>query len=131
MTPRHTPKKPAKKAARRRIKTAAKTPDVVTDSAPALVEQPHGGALLSGGVPGNKGGTGRPPDEFKARMRELVTRAEVEQELETVLGTRDHPQWLGALKYATEHGYGKPKESLEVSGKIGLETLLVESMGGE
>lgn len=37
---------------------------------PALVQQPHGGALLSGGVPGHKGGGGRPPDVIRKRCRE-------------------------------------------------------------
>lgn len=36
-----------------------------------LIPQPHGGALLPGGKPGNKGGTGRPPNELRQRMREL------------------------------------------------------------
>jgi hypothetical protein len=33
---------------------------------PKLIEQPHGGALLSGGVPGHKGGGGRPPSLVRA-----------------------------------------------------------------
>jgi len=43
-------------------KTAAQT------AAPALIPQPHGGALLSGGVPGNKGG-GRIADEVRGLAR--------------------------------------------------------------
>lgn len=50
----------AKKAGR---KTAGKT------TAPSKRPQPHGGALLTGGVPGNKGGTGRPPSELRAQLR--------------------------------------------------------------
>jgi hypothetical protein len=38
-------------------------------SQPALIPQPHGGALLSGGKPGNAGGPGRPKDELRAKMR--------------------------------------------------------------
>jgi hypothetical protein len=37
---------------------------------PKLVPQPHGGALLSGGVPGNRGGTGRPPSAVREIARE-------------------------------------------------------------
>lgn len=38
--------------------------------APAtLVKQPHGGALRTGGKPGNAGGSGRPPSELRARLR--------------------------------------------------------------
>lgn len=35
---------------------------------PSLIPQSHGGALLSGGVPGNAGG-GRPPSEVRAACR--------------------------------------------------------------
>ena len=33
----------------------------------ALIQQPHGGALLSGGVEGNRGGSGRPPSAVRLR----------------------------------------------------------------
>lgn len=45
----------------RKRKTAAKT---------AMVPQPHGGALLAGGVPGNAGGPGVPPSVVRRRARE-------------------------------------------------------------
>jgi len=32
---------------------------------PALVPQPHGGALSTGGMPGNRGGPGRPPSQLR------------------------------------------------------------------
>ena len=35
------------------------------NSGPRLVEQEHGGALLSGGVRGNRGGPGRPPSAIR------------------------------------------------------------------
>lgn len=41
-----------------------------TPTKPKQIPQPHGGALNSGGVPGNKGGTGRPPNEVRALARE-------------------------------------------------------------
>jgi len=36
----------------------------------ALQPQPHGGALLSGGQLGNRGGSGHPPSVIRARCRE-------------------------------------------------------------
>lgn len=39
---------------------------------PTLIPQPHGGALLSGGVPGNKGGPGRTPNVIRQFMRGLL-----------------------------------------------------------
>jgi hypothetical protein len=40
-----------------------------------VVPMPHGGAVRTGGNPGNKGGTGRPPNEIRARMREGLSAA--------------------------------------------------------
>lgn len=34
-----------------------------------LIPQPHGGALLSGGTLGQRGGTGRPPSAIRALLR--------------------------------------------------------------
>jgi len=39
------------------------------DKLPALVPQPHGGALLGGGLPGHAGGGGRPPSVLRERLR--------------------------------------------------------------
>ena len=36
---------------------------------PQLVEQEHGGALKTGGTPGHKGGTGRPPSAIRELCR--------------------------------------------------------------
>ena len=37
---------------------------------PKLIPQPHGGALLTGGTPGQKPGPGRPPSIVKAALRQ-------------------------------------------------------------
>jgi len=42
------------------------------NSGAELVPQPHGGALLRGGVPGNAGGSGRPRNELRAELRDLA-----------------------------------------------------------
>jgi len=39
------------------------------------VQQPHGGALHVGGVPGNAGGTGRPPSEVRKAVLEGAAKA--------------------------------------------------------
>jgi hypothetical protein len=52
---------PGRKARKSAKKTAKR---------PALVPNRDGrGALLSGGVPGNRGGTGRPPNALREEMR--------------------------------------------------------------
>lgn len=41
----------------------------LADKLPALVQQPHGGALLGGGLPGHVGGGGRPSSVLRERLR--------------------------------------------------------------
>jgi len=97
-------------------KTTKKT---TTENLPELVQPKHGrGALRAGGTPGNKGG-GRPPDEFKAAMRKLASSNQVLRHVRSVLNDPSHPQFMAAWKWATERGYGKTPDSLEVSGPGG------------
>lgn len=98
-------------------------------SAPTKRVPSHGkGKLLTGGMPGNKGGTGRPPDAFKALCQELASGAKTIDNVKTILGDPDHPQFLPALRWATEHGYGKAKDSVEVSGGV---TVKLEYVDGD
>ena len=53
----------------RKSKSGNKKPQKTTAKTTALVPQAHGGALLAGGKPGNRGG-GRPPDLIRQRCRE-------------------------------------------------------------
>ena len=88
-------------------------------STPARFVPSHGiGQLNRGGTLGNKGGTGRPPDEFRARMRELATLADKRKHIETVLDDPAHPQWLPALRHVTEHGYGKAIQPVDLAQTI-------------
>lgn len=92
-----------------------------------LVPQPHGGALLAGGVPGHPGAGGRPPDGFKALCRALASGERTVAEVQAILDDRDHPHFMAALKWASEHGYGRPRpgdsERPPMSGVIVLGTL--------
>ena len=92
-----------------------------------------GVALPLGNHPGNTGGkpgrSGRPPDEFKAMCRELVTRNETLAAVRKILRDPDHPAFVGALKWATEHGYGRPLQRLEADGKVNLTIRLVRELG--
>lgn len=83
-----------------------------------LVPQKHGGALKPGGD-GVSGG--RPPDAFKAMCRTLASSADVARNVEKILASPErYPTlYIGALKWASEHGYGKPTEHVEVTGKDG------------
>lgn len=69
---------------------------------------------------GNPDATGRPKEEFRRILQTLASKEETVRALEQLLMAPDHPAFLGALKYATEHGYGKPAQEVEHSGQIGL-----------
>lgn len=84
-----------------------------------LIEQPHGGKLLPGGVEGNKGG-GRPPNEFKAMMQALASAPERFETLSQILSDPEHQHYAFALKHVTEHGYGKAPQTVNanIEGEI-------------
>ena len=76
----------------------------------------HGrGKVRLGSLPGNKGGTGRPPNAFKARMKALADRWAQAAEAKKILDNPEHPYWMHAGRFAAEHGYGKPEQSVQVS----------------
>jgi len=98
-------------SARKAGKTAAKTAVVLKgDPAPARIPQPHGGALLPGGVPGNKGGTGRPRD--KVRLAALKGAARAVPRLEDILTRPDArpSEVIGASRVLLEFGLGRQLE---------------------
>jgi hypothetical protein len=69
---------------------------------------------VSGGNPGNKGGTGRPPDEFKRLMSEIASDDVALRTLRKIIANADHRHHMSAREYATTRGYGKPKETHEI-----------------
>ena len=91
----------------------------------------NGGTLIAGAGNGPAKGApnaGRPPDEWRERLRAMASRDEVLDHVETVLlaGPSD-PFFDRALQYVTDHGYGKPKQEMAHSGTITLEALLAQS----
>lgn len=80
------------------------------------VKQPHGGVLIPGAGRGPAKGApnaGRPPDEFKALCRELATAENTIKAVRAILKDKKHAQFIPALRWASEHGYGKPTQPLE------------------
>lgn len=113
------------------MESAQKSAKVATK--PDLVTPAHGrGKLLTGGMPGNKGG-GRPPDEFRALMRELASdedsvailrqilrgKTVEETEGEDGITTRvieiDGDLYLKARDHAVKNGYGMPAQAVDVT----------------
>lgn len=95
-----------------RKKTAAKT------AAPAKVPQPHGGALLTGGVPGNKGGTGRPPEWLREWCDDLLASKEAKAQVEAILKDNGHPAYATMWRAVADRAAGKPKERVEHTGEV-------------
>ena len=83
-------------------------------------------------VPGAGGGRkngllgGRPPDEFKRRMRELASSDKALAFLEECANGEHGPQFaIKAQEYAAERGYGKEAQDVNVKGKV----LVVRDVG--
>lgn len=84
---------------------------------PALRPQPHGGALFHGGVPGHRGGTGRPPSAIRERCRGgFDRRIKVLEEIadDPSLPTRDR---IRAIDVLGKYGLGAHQEKLQEEDK--------------
>lgn len=63
---------------------------------------------------GPRPGTGgRPRDEWKAALRDLVSSDDAIARLAAILSDPAHPQFLRAMEFAAERGYGKEAQALE------------------
>lgn len=73
---------------------------------------------------------GRPPDAFKEMCRGLASSADVEREVRKIIkrGSKD-PMFVQALRWASEHGYGKPAQAVTHEVGESLEAMIVRSMG--
>ena len=67
------------------------------------IPQPHGGALNSGGTPGHRGGSGRPPHSIKRRFRDLADLHGVKV-LEDVMLDEDRPHPVHPNSLEPSHG---------------------------
>ncbi|MDB4952071.1 MAG: hypothetical protein JWM27_4720 [Gemmatimonadetes bacterium] len=96
---------------------------------------PRGGKLLPGGKPGNRGGTGRPPNEFRGRMAKLASSSKAEAYLKRCLAGEFGPKYfLQAQAFVADRGYGRPTQAVEVSGPDGgpvESTLIVRFVGAD
>ena len=82
-------------------------------------------ALRNGGP--NRGGPGRPPNEFKARMRELASSDEALRYLEECVdGVHTPIVAIAAHRHVTERGYGKVP--MEAPATVDHPILIVSSL---
>lgn len=83
-----------------------------------LIPQPHGGALLPGGVKGNKGG-GRKPNKF----HEWCAAITEDEKVHNVLTARAKAGDLKVVEFAAGYAHGKPKQDVALTGDV---TIRVE-----
>jgi len=81
-------------------------------SGPVLIEQPHGGALLTGGVKGNSGGPGRPPNQFRLKSAQTYSKL-------NDLVDRKVEKWT-TLENADEIPTDQIKGLMDTTGRFGL-----------
>ncbi len=96
----------------------------MTDSVPALVPQAHGGALLSGGMPGNAGG-GRPPAPFRDALALLRANPKLHKALERAATNEDSKGFSSALKVLTDYDEEKPAQRSEVKATVLLGVVVL------
>ena len=70
---------------------------------------------------------GRPTLEFKAWCASMLDDAEKRAKVEEILSDPSHSAYATMWKAVADRAHGKPKEHVEVSGKLTLESLIVES----
>jgi hypothetical protein len=112
-------------------------------SARKSVKLPDGRVAAGRGPAKGSPNAGRPPDEFRALMRSLVSREETVTRLEQILSGKvryiddegreafafvDSDTFLKALQYATDRGYGKAQQHLDVTSNG--ESLTREQIAG-
>jgi hypothetical protein len=94
------------------VGTAAARKTAAESAAPvAKRPQPHGGALLPGGKPGNKGGPGRPPLAFKAFAAALAASPEFQARLQQSALAGD----IQAAKLVIQYAEGLPPQTVQVT----------------
>lgn len=104
-----TAKKSARKSARKTAPTTARKANSAVGVPFAPGPDPRRGKGPAPGAPN----AGRPPDEFKALCAELATGAATLAAVRAILESPLHPQFMHALKWATEHGYGRATQPIE------------------
>ena len=128
-----TARTPVPKRGKKRRETSAKTP--ATKPQPELLPQRHGGALRSGGKPGNRGGTGRPPSVIRERCRgsfedRIVVLEEIADDAKTSAGDRIRAlDLLGKYGLGTQQQISGPDGGVIPLGVVELPMIITQEDG--
>jgi hypothetical protein len=77
-----------------------------------IVNEGRNGGTLNVGNPGNKGGTGRPPDEIRRKFREILSGAGTER-IEAIVTRSEEGDVLRAVDLCAKYGLGEAQVFLE------------------
>jgi hypothetical protein len=94
-----------------------------TTTAPTLKKQKHGGALLSGGKPGHKGGGGRPSDEWRAWCSKQLKNPKIRKRIRRFLRLGSERTVLDLIKLMEARAFGPPAQKI-IEAKASLAQLL-------
>jgi hypothetical protein len=96
-------------------KTAKKT----AKPKPRKIPQPNGkGALYAGGVPGNKGGTGRPSLLFKAWCEAILDDPKCRKQVEAILRDKTHAAFAQMFRTVADRAHGKADQTVRVKHSL-------------
>ena len=90
--------------------TARETP-VITPATGVLVKQDHGGAIMRGGT---NPGSGRPTNEFRHALRDILTMPEVHAAFMAIITDPSHNQFTSLWKSAAAYAYGRPPQTVKL-----------------
>lgn len=60
---------------------------------------------------------GADPQAFKTRMALIAARAKTAKNLEAILDDPDHPQFMKAVEFTSDRGFGKVPASVDLTSK--------------
>src|ERR1700737_162464 len=95
-----------------------------TGKTTSRIPQPHGGALNSGGTPGNAGG-GRPKNAFKNFLSDLRADPAGLAAFETVARDPKLKNWGAAWKLMADYDDDKPAEKHAIVGPVEVRVKIV------
>jgi hypothetical protein len=82
--------------------------------------------LLTGN-PGNKGGTGRPPNWLREWCDERLADPTAKDAVELILSNPKNPAFVPMWKAVADRAHGKPLQTLDANLTVRLEDIVAES----
>lgn len=105
-------------------KTSAETSE---KKQPSKRTPAHGrGQLLTGGVPGHKGGGGRPPNAYKVWLEESLNHPAAKGQVTKVLRNNLHPAYASVLGKVMVNVLGIPGRSADADPADGPSAVILD-----